>query len=124
MFTVFMLMGLLIAALGLFGLASHTAERRAREIGIRKILGASSSSITLRLGWEFARWVLAANLIAWPVAWLIMRRWLDDFAFRTPLALIVFLGASAAALAVALAAVSWQSLTAARSDPVNALRCE
>lgn len=124
MFMVFMLLGLFIAALGLFGLASYTAERRTREIGIRKVLGASAFSITVDLGWEFARWVIAANLIAWPVAWLVMRAWLEDFAYRTTLAPIVFLAAAAAALLVALAAVVWQSVKAARTDPARALRYE
>jgi putative ABC transport system permease protein len=124
MLTIFMLLGLVIAALGLFGLASFTAERRTREIGIRKVLGASTPSIVAKLGWEFFRWVLIANLIAWPAAWLIMRGWLDGFAYRTSLGAGVFGAAAFVTLAVAGAAVARQSLKAARADPASTLRYE
>jgi len=113
-----------IACLGLFGLASYMAEQRTKEIGVRKILGASSSSLVLLLSKEFARWVVAANLFAWPAGYLLMRQWLRQFAYRQGVAWWLFAAAGAGALAVALATVSFQAVRAARANPVKALKYE
>ncbi len=124
LFRNFTLLAVFIACLGLFGLASFTAEQRTREIGIRKVLGASTSGITLMLSREFVRWVVLANLAAWPVGWWAARRWLDGFAYRIRLGWDVFVISTALALGVALATVVYQALRAANADPVRALRYE
>ena len=115
---------ILIACLGLFGLASFMAERRTKEIGIRKILGARIPGIVRMLSLEFAKWVLAANLIAWPAAYLIARAWLNGFAYRARLGIEIFVVSSAAALLIALATIGFQTVKAAASHPVKALRYE
>lgn len=114
----------LIACLGLFGLAAMTAVRRTREIGVRKVLGASTEGIVWLLAREFGKPVLAANLLAWPVAFFAMRRWLEDFPYRTGPGAERFLLAALLALAVAMATVAWQSFRAARADPVRTIRHE
>ena len=124
MFAVFSTLAIFIACLGLFGLAAFTAERRTKEIGIRKVLGASTRSILLMLNREFVGWVLLANLLAWPPAYFVMKSWLQDFAFKTRLGWIPFLSAGLAALLIALLTVSYQAFTASRSNPVDSLRCE
>ena len=104
--------------------ASFSTERRIKEIGIRRVLGASVPSVVALLSGEFTRWVLAANLIAWPAAYGIMHAWLGRFAYRTGPGILVFLLSGAAALLVALLTVSYQSVRAAASDPVDSLRYE
>ena len=117
-------LALLLAAMGLFGLAAFTVERRTREIGVRKALGAHTSDVTRLLLWQFAKPVLAANLIAWPlVAWLMLR-WLKGFAYHIDLPLWLFPAAAAAALSIALLTVSGHSMRVARAAPVKALRHE
>lgn len=111
-----------IACLGLFGLASFTAEQRTREIGIRKVLGSSTASIVLLLSRDFAVLVLIAILIAIPVAWYGMDKWLQDFAYRTQLSWWIFAAAGLAAMAIALLTVSLQAIKAAMLDPVKAIR--
>lgn len=123
-FSVFAGVAVVIASLGLLGLAVFTAERRTREIGLRKVMGASRWDILRLLGWQFAQPVLWANLIAWPSAYLLMRRWLEGFAYHVDLNPLVFLAASALALIVALATVSGHALLVARTKPVVALRYE
>jgi putative ABC transport system permease protein len=113
-----------IAALGLFGLAAFSAERRTKEIGIRKAMGASSLDIVRLLLWSFTRPVLWANLIAWPVAGWAMSRWLEGFARHVPLSPLYFLAAGGAALAISALTVSAQAVRVARSKPVGALRYE
>jgi putative ABC transport system permease protein len=113
-----------IAALGLFGLSAHSAEQRTKEIGIRKAMGASSTDIVRLMLGEFSRPVLWANLIAWPAAYLIMRRWLEGFAHRTDMRPWVFLTATAIALVIAMATVIGHALLVARAKPVEALRHE
>jgi hypothetical protein len=115
---------ILIACLGLFGLASFMAERRTKEIGIRRILGARIPSIVRMLSLEFTKWILAANLIAWPAAYWISSEWLKGFAYRTRLGIEIFLFSSALAVIIALLTVSYQTVRAATSDPVRALRYE
>jgi putative ABC transport system permease protein len=121
---VFSALAVFIACMGLFGLASYTAERRTKEIGIRKVLGASSSGIVLLLSGEFAKWVLAANLIAWPAGYFLMRKWLQQFAYNAGIAWWLFAAAGAGALAIALMTVSFQAVRAAHADPVKALKYE
>jgi putative ABC transport system permease protein len=115
-----------IGCLGLLGLAAYSAERRTKEIGIRKVLGASPPQIVMLLSNEFSRWVLAANLIAWPVAYLAMHFWLNGFAYRISLnhQLVFFVLAGASALGIALLTVGFQAVKAALADPVRALKYE
>ncbi len=120
----FSALAIAIACLGLLGLAAYTAEQRSKEIGVRKVLGASSRGIVAMLSGEFGRWVLAANLLAWPAAYLLMRGWLRGFASRTPLSWTIFAASGVGALAVALAAVSFQAVRASRLDPVRTLKYE
>ncbi len=115
---------ILLACLGLFGLAAFAAERRTKEIGIRKVLGASATSIVGLLSKDFLKLVLVAFVIAAPVAYWAMSTWLEDFAYRIELGPGVFLAAGAAALVIALLAVSSQAIRAALANPVNALRSE
>jgi len=124
MLRIFSLLAVFVACLGLFGLASHAAEQRTREIGIRKVLGADMGRIGLLLTREFLFLVLAANLFAWPVSYLAMRWWLQDFAYRTPIRPELFLISSGAALAIALLTVVFQAVKAGLTDPVQALKHE
>jgi putative ABC transport system permease protein len=117
-------LAVLIACLGLLGLSTFAAEQRRKEIGVRKVLGASVPSLVRMLAWDFARPVLVAVLVAAPVAWLAAERWLDAFVYRIELGPWPFVLAGAVALAVALLTVSVQTLRAAHSDPVHALRSE
>ena len=123
-FGYFALLAVFIACLGLFGLASFATEQRTKEIGIRKILGASVSGIVLLLSKEFTKLVLVSNLIAWPVAYYAMNRWLQDFAYRIPIGVGTFLLAGVLALIIALLTVSFQAVKAATANPVKALRYE
>ena len=113
-----------IACLGLFGLAAFTAERRTKEIGVRKALGASRMDIVRMLLWQFTQPVLWANLIAWPVGWYAMHRWLERFAYRTDIELWMLLGASVLAMVIALATVAMHAIVVAGAQPVTALRYE
>jgi putative ABC transport system permease protein len=124
LFSIFSAVAVVIASLGLLGLAVFTAERRTREIGLRKVMGASRWDILRFLGWQFARPVLWANLIAWPLAYVCMHRWLEGFAYHVDLNPLAFLAASVVALFIALATVSGHALLVARTKPVEALRYE
>jgi len=115
---------IVIAALGLVGLTALTVARRRKEIGVRKVLGASPGRILVLFSTDFGKLVLAANLAAWPVAYLAMRRWLQDFAYRTGIPAWSFILAGAAALVIALGTISWQAIKAARTDPVETIRYE
>jgi len=123
-FGYFTLLALLIASLGLFGLAAFSAEQRTKEIGVRKVLGASVPAIVLLLSKEFTRLVVVAFVLAIPVAYLAMNRWLEDFAYRIDVSWPVFLAAGLAALLVALLSVGYQAFKAARVNPVVSLRYE
>jgi len=123
-FAAFSLLAVLIGCLGLFGLASFTAERRTKEIGIRKVLGARTRDIVRLLVWQFSRPVLVANLIAWPVAWWVMRDWLNGFEQRITLGPTPFLVAAAIALGIAIATVVGHAVRVARANPIHALRYE
>ena len=123
-FTLFSVLAVIIACLGLFGLASFTAAQRTKEMGIRKVLGATAAGIVGLLSQEFVRLVLLANVIAWPVAYYGMHKWLQGFAYRTAIGWEVFATAGGVALAVAMITVSTQALKAALANPVEALRYE
>ncbi len=118
------IVALSIAGLGLFALSAYTTERRTKEIGVRKAMGASTSDILKLLLWDFGKPVLLANLIAWPAAWLLMDWWLKGFAYRVDQAPWSFLAASGGAIVIALATVFVHALKVARARPVNALRYE
>ena len=113
-----------LAALGLFGLSIYTAQRRTREIGIRKVMGAGTPDIMAMLLWAFSKPVLWASLIAWPISAWLMHRWLEGFAYRVPLGWWWLPAATLAALAIALVTVSAHSYLVARASPANALRYE
>ncbi len=117
-------LAILVACMGLFGLATFMAEQRTKEIGIRKVLGASLPQLLLLLSKEFALLVLLAIVVASPLAYTLMQRWLDDFAYRIDISWPIFLGAGLIALLIALLTVSYQSLRAALADPVKSLRYE
>ena len=120
----FAIVALLIACLGLFGLSSFMAVRRTKEIGIRKAMGASVQSVFLMLSREFIKWIILSVVIACPVAWYIIHRWLQNFAYRTNISWWIFALAIFMAFAIAFATVTWQSLKTARTNPVESLRYE
>ena len=123
-FGAFSILAIFIACLGLFGLTAFAAEQRTKEIGIRKVLGASASKIFLLLSREFLRWVLLANLIAWPVAYFAMHKWLQNFAYRIQVGIVAFLISGGTALLIAYLTVSYQSIKSARANPADSLRYE
>ena len=120
----FALLAVIVGCLGLFGLAAFTAERRTKEIGIRKVLGARTRDIVQLLVWQFSRPVLIANLIAWPVAWWVMRSWLNGFDARITLGPAPFLAAGLLALLIAIATIGSHAYRVARANPIHALRYE
>jgi putative ABC transport system permease protein len=115
---------LFVTCLGLFGLATFTTGQRTREIGIRKVLGASVLTITLLLSKEFSRLVLIAFIISVPVSWYAMHKWLEDFAYRTDIGVGIFIIAGITAMLIAWITVSYQSIKAALANPVKSLRSE
>lgn len=117
-------LAIFVACLGLLGLAAYMAEQRTKEIGIRKVLGASVGGIVILLSKEFLKWVLIANVIAWPVAYYFMGSWLENFAYRIDLTAGAFILAGAAALIIAMITVSLQAAKAATANPVEALKYE
>ncbi len=123
-FSAFAGLAIFIACLGLFGLASFMAEQKTKEIGVRKVLGASISGIVLLLSKEYVKWLALANLLAWPLAYYAMSSWLQDFAFRISLTVWPFLIAGGAALVISLLTVSFQSIKAALAHPVKSLKYE
>ena len=123
-FAVFVAIAILIGCLGLFGLAVFTAERRTKEIGIRKVSGARTTDIVRLMLWRISVPVLAANVIAWPIACYYLHRWLDGYAYRITLDLRYFLATGAGALLIAWVTVYGNTLLLARTSPVRALRYE
>ncbi|HEX2630793.1 MAG TPA: FtsX-like permease family protein, partial [Chitinophagaceae bacterium] len=120
----FAVLAIVIACLGLFGLATYLAEQRTKEVGVRKVLGASVGNIVTMLSKDFLQLVLIASVIAFPVAWWAMDRWLQDFAYRINIGWVVFLVAGLAALLIAVLTVSFQAIRAALANPVKSLRTE
>jgi len=123
-FRYFSVLAIFISCLGLFGLASFMAEQRTKEIGIRKVLGATVSNIVLLLTKEFTKWILVANIIVWPLAYYAANKWLQGFAFRTTIGLWIFILAAAMVLFIALLTVSYQSFKAATANPIDTLKYE
>ena len=124
LFSSFSVLAVLISCLGLFGLASFMAERRTKEIGIRKVLGASVGGLTVLLSAEFFKLVVISNLIAWPVSYYFMNSWLQDFVYRTEMSLWIFPLSGLAALIIALLTVSYQSIKAALANPIKSIKYE
>ena len=121
---IFALLAIVITCLGLFGLAAYTAERRTKEIGIRKILGASIPGITILLSKDFLKLVVISSVIAFPLAWWLMYNWLQNYAYRTQINWWVFIVAAVLAIFIALFTISFQAIKAALSNPVKSLRTE
>jgi putative ABC transport system permease protein len=123
-FAVFTFFALFVACLGLLGLSSFAAEQRTKEIGIRKVLGASVCGVVVLLSREFTRWILIANVIAWPAAYFIMQEWLNGFAYRTNIEISIFILSAILSLGIAALTVIIQAVKAARAIPVDSLRYE
>ena len=115
---------ILVACLGLFGLVTFTAEQRTKEIGVRKVLGATVAGIVQLVSKEFLKLVLIANVIAWPIAWWIMSKWLQDFAYPIKISWWVFLIAGVSAITLTIITVSFQAIKAALMNPVTSLKSE
>jgi putative ABC transport system permease protein len=120
----FSLLSIFVACLGLFGLAAFTAEQKTKEIGIRKVFGASVSGIVTMLSKEFTKWVLIANVIAWPVAYIFMNKWLQNFSYRTNIGVELFIFSGIIAFIIAILTVSYQSIKAAAANPIDSLKYE
>jgi len=120
----FALLAISISCLGILGLAIFSSESRTKEIGIRKVLGASVIGVVGMLTKDFTRWILLANIIAWPIAWYAMNKWLQNFAYRIDLTIWPFLLSALLALVIALLTVSWQAIKAATANPIESLRYE
>ncbi len=120
----FSIMAIIIACLGLFGLASFTAEQRKKEIGIRKVLGASEIKLTYLLCRDFLLLVIIASFIAWPISYYILGGWLESFAYRISLSSWMFVVSGLLTMVVALGTVGWQAVKAAIANPVDSLRNE
>jgi putative ABC transport system permease protein len=123
-FTSFAVLAIVIACLGLFALSAFMAEQRSKEIGVRKVLGASVSSITTLLSKDFVKLVIISIVIASPIAWWAMNKWLQDFSYRAGIGWWIFVLAAAVALLIALLTVSFQSIKAAMTNPVKSLKAE
>jgi putative ABC transport system permease protein len=117
-------LAIFVSCLGLFGLASFITEKRTKEIGVRKAYSASITDIVLLLSRQFLKWVLVANAIAWPVAYFVMKRWLQTFAYRTDIGVEIFIVTSLGTFVIALITISYQTFRAARGNPVESLRYE
>jgi putative ABC transport system permease protein len=123
-FSIFAALSIFIACLGLFGLSAFMAERRTKEIGVRKVLGASVSNVVVLLSKDFLRLTLIAIVIAFPVAWYFMNKWLEDFAYRINITWTIFLMAGLSTLLITLVTISFQAIGAAMANPVKSLRTE
>lgn len=124
MFAIFSMIAVFIACMGVFGLSTFMADQKRKEIGIRKVLGAPVSKIVYLLSRDLVRLVLLANFIGWPVAYYAMNCWFQNFAFRTNINPWIFLLSAFVTLAVSLGTLSFQTIKAARSNPVDSLRYE
>jgi putative ABC transport system permease protein len=121
---VFAALAIIISCLGLFGLAAYTAERRTKEIGIRKVLGASVTGITRLLSSDFLKLVIISAVIAFPISWYMMNNWLQNYAYHISISWWVFIAAGAVAIFIALGTISFQAVRAALMNPVKSLRTE
>lgn len=123
-YTIFSILALFVASLGLFGLAAYTTESRTKEIGIRKVLGAKDSTIIYMLSRDFTKWVLLANIFAWPLSFFLVNHWLNNFAYRIDMPWHVFIIAGLSALLLALVTVLYQTIKASRTNPAISLKYE
>ena len=123
-FRIFTVLGIFIACLGLFGLMLFITEKRTKEIGIRKVLGSSIYKIVFLLNKDLIKWMLISIILSWPIAYFSMNSWLRNFAYRTNVPLIVFIGATAIVLSIILLTVSFHSIKSATKNPVDTLRYE
>ncbi|HEY8659104.1 MAG TPA: FtsX-like permease family protein, partial [Hanamia sp.] len=122
--TVFSVLAIFISCLGLFGLAAYTAEKRTKEIGIRKVLGASVKSLAGLLSKDFLKLVAISCIIAFPIAWWMMNKWLESYSYRIHINWTIFFAAGFLALLIALLTVSFQAIKAAVANPIKSLRTE
>lgn len=120
----FSLITIIIASMGLFGLAAFIAEQRTKEIGVRKVMGATVVGIVTLLIRQFTKWILIANLVAWPVAYIVIQKWLQNFVYQPPFSIWIFVISAILAFVVAVLTVSYQSVRAALANPVKSLRHE
>ena len=120
----FSLLAIIVSCLGLFGLASYMAEQRTKEVGVRKILGASIPNLVFLLSKEMTKWVLVANFLAWPLAYFVAGKWLRGFAYRIGIGPLPFILAALITFSIALITVSFQSIRTARSNPADSLGYE
>ena len=120
----FTFLAILISCLGLFGLASFMAEQRTKEIGIRKVLGASVFTVVFMLSKDFTKWVLVSNIIAWPAAYFVVQKLFEKYVYRTHIGFDIFVLSGLVTLVIALLTVSFQAIRAAQADPVQSLRYE
>ena len=123
-FSFFTIIAIIIACLGLFGLSAFVIEQRTKEIGIRKVLGASVPEIIFRLSKEFAKWVLIGNIIAWPVAYFLMNKWLENYAYRININIWIFILSAIITIGVVFITISFHTIKAATANPVKSLRYE
>ena len=121
-FAIFAVLGVFVACLGLLGLASFSIQQRTREIGIRKVLGSTVSTIVVLLSKDFMQYVLLGNLIAWPLAYFVMTRWLQNYAYAAALDYTWFVAGGVVALVIAWLTIGAHAVAASRRNPVNALR--
>ena len=121
---IFTVMALVIACLGLFGLAAFSAEQRTKELGIRKVMGATVLELVITFSSEFTRLILIAVLIATPISYFLVNQWLGNFAYRTPIEVMVFFTAIVGALIIAILTISYQSISAALTNPAKTLRSD
>ncbi len=124
LFGAFSVIAIVIACIGLFALVAFMTEQRTKEIGVRKILGATAKDVMFLLTKDFVKLILIANVVAWPLGWLLMNNWLKDFAYRIHINIWVFFIAGSAALIIAIATISFQAIKAAIANPVKSLRTE
>ena len=122
--TLFAVLAIFIACLGLLGLASFITIQRTKEIGVRKVVGASVSQIVNMLTKQIIKWVLIATVIAWPISYFVMNKWLQTFAYKTYINFVIFIIAAFAAIFISFFTVSYQSIKAAIDNPVKSLRYE
>jgi putative ABC transport system permease protein len=120
----FTVLAIFIACLGLLGLSSFIATQRTKEIGIRKVLGSSTQNIIILLTREFAKWILIANIIAWPLAYFLLNKWLENFEYKIPVPLFSFIAAGSLAFVIAMLTIAYQSISASLRNPVESLRYE
>jgi len=123
-FSYFAILAIIIAVLGLFGLSSFTTQQRIKEIGIRKVLGASVSQLVALMSTNFAKLVMIAFLLATPIVWYGMSQWLDSFAYSAAINPLIFIAGGGIALVIAMMTISFQSIKAATTNPVNSLKSE